>query len=488
MNTSVSTTIHKRTVSAQTAIIGAVASALVAISAGNTVRAETPVDSQDRPTQTAENVADSVVLSAAPTAETGASGQSADGADLAKPASSSDLSAVASEPGSTPIAWGDALTEFLSTALAEDPSIERARAGIAAAHSGVTAAKWQFGPTPSVSREPAGPGYSANAYVNVLRVTQPLYTGGALTAGLNLAKTQLKSTEQELLAAQLQLKQRLVANWTDWAKAHGRVEDLQRLAISHRQLLDMIERRSQAGVATTSDAALARSRLSAVKAELAQARLEEILQREQLQRLARRPVTDSLLQALTGDLPAPPALNEVLQGIQRTPEMAVARAQVDLAQDQLRQAKAALMPTVSLRYDNQSGVRSDQRIGLVFQASLNGGFAGVAALGGARSRIQAAQAAVAATEQELFTRYQFDFTRYQAAQASAANAVTTVAASEDVLRSYRRQFDAGRRPWLDLLNMVREAHASRQMAREADIDERAGLYRLRLLIDQNSRP
>ncbi|UXH76252.1 TolC family protein [Roseateles amylovorans] len=381
--------------------------------------------------------------------------------------------------------WGQAMSEFLMTALAEDPSIERARADIAAAESNVSAAKWQFGPTPSFSREPAGMGYSSGAYVNVLRVTQPLYTGGALTAGLSAAKTSLRSSHQELLAAQLQLKQRIVATWAEWAKARGRVDNLQLLETSHQQLLDMIERRTRAGVSTASDAALATSRLSAVRAELAQARLDETLQREQLQRLARRPVTDTLLQALAGDLPAAPALNEVLQGIQNAPEMMMARAGVDIAQDELTRAKAGLKPTVSLRYDHQSGARSDQRIGVVVQASMNGGFASIAALGGSRARIQAAQAAVAATEQDLFNRYQLDFTRYQAATASASNAVATSAASDDVLRSYRRQFDAGRRAWLDLLNMVREAHAARQSEREARIDQRAGLFRLRLLIDQN---
>ena len=375
--------------------------------------------------------------------------------------------------------WGAEMDDFLVTALAEDPSIERARASIAAAEDGITAAKWQFGPSPSISRELAS---GSHRYVNVVRLQQPLYSGGLLTANLGAARTALRSSQQELLAAQLQLKLRIVQTWADWAKARGRVDALETLQDSHRQLLDMIRRRYAAGVATNADAALAASRASAVQAELAQARLEEGLQRDRLTRLARRPVEPSLRAALDGEQPAAPALNQVLDRIQLAPEIALARANVDLARDELAKAKAALMPTVSLRLEHQSGAYRDQRVGLVFQAGLQGGLAGLAGVNAARARIAAAEAAVAATEQDLLGNYQLEYTRFAAAGASLRNAELTAATGEEVLASYRRQFEAGKRAWLDLLNMVREAHATRQTQRDAAIDERAGRYRLALLL------
>lgn len=379
--------------------------------------------------------------------------------------------------------WGAAMDEFLSTALNEDPSIARARAGIAAAENGITAAKWRFGPSPSVSRELAS---GTNRYVNVVRIQQPLYTGGLLSAQLSAARTTLQSSQLELLAAQRQLKLKIVQSWADWVKATGRVHSLEALSDVHEQLLDMIRRRHQAGVATSTDAALASSRMSAVQAELAQARLEEGLQRDRLRRLALRPVDPTLRDALDGALPSPPTLIELMDRVATSPEMAMARAGVDLARDELAQAKAALMPTVSLRFDHQSGAYHDQRVGLVFQASLQGGLANVAGINAARSRIVAAEAAVAAAEQDQISNYQLEYTRYAAAGAALRNATTTTAASEDVLASYRRQFDAGKRAWLDLLNMVRETHAVRQARRDAAIDERASRYRLALLIDDKS--
>jgi len=385
------------------------------------------------------------------------------------------------EPASpaSEVRWGSAMDDFLGAALSSDPSIERARASITAAKEGVTAAKWQFGPSPSFSRSLAS---GTSRYANVLSIQQPLYTGGQLTAALSAARTALRGSRQELLSAQLQLRLRIVQTWSDWAKVRGRLDSLATLQDGHRQLLEMIQRRARAGVATNADAALATSRLSAVEAELAQAQLEEELQRDRLQRLARRPVDASLRAALDGALPAAPALNQVLDRIQLSPEMAIARANVEISRDELAKAKAALLPTLSLRLEQQSGSYKDTRFGLVFQAGLPGGLAGLSGVNAARSRIAAAEAAVAATEQDQLSNYQLEYTRYVSAVASLRNAELTASTSDEVLASYRRQFDAGKRAWLDLLNMVREAHATRQSQRDAAIDERAGLYRLNLLL------
>lgn len=375
--------------------------------------------------------------------------------------------------------WGHAMDDFIATALSADPSMDRARANMNAAIQGVTAAKWQFGPTPSLTVEPGGTG----RYVQVLRVQQPIYTGGALTANLRSAQIAMQSSQQEMAAARRQLKINLVSTWADWVKSSQRAANLEQLTDQHKDLLAMIQRRAAAGAATNSDAALAKARLSAVQAEWNQARLESDMQRQQLQRLAHRPVPTALMQALDGDVPSAPTLARMLDSIQLSPDMAIARAGVDQAHQELAKSKASLMPTLTLRIDKQTGVVNDRRVGLVLQSGLSGGLGSFAGINAARSRILAAQAAVSATEQELFSRYQLEFTRHASASASARSALETAASSDQVLASYQRQFAAGKRAWLDLLNMVRENHSARQSQLEAAVEERASLYRLRVLMD-----
>lgn len=410
-------------------------------------------------------------MAAEPGAELGA-------ASAIEPAAASD--ATVSPEAALP--WGHAMDDFIATALTADPSIDRARANMNAATQGVTAARWQFGPSPTLIVEPSGNGH----YVQVLRVQQPLYTGGALTANLRSAQIAVDSSRQEMAAARRQLKINLVTTWADWVKSSQRAASLKELTQQHQALLAMIQRRAAAGTATNSDAALAAARLSAVQAEWHQARLESDMQRQQLQRLAHRPVELSLMQALDGAPPPAPTLARMLDSIQLSPDMALARAGVDQAHQELAKSKASLLPTLSLRIDKQTGVANDRRVGLVLQSGLSGGLGTLAGINAARSRILAAQAAVSGTEQELFGRYQLEFTRHASASASARSAVETAASSDQVLASYQRQFAAGKRAWLDLLNMVRENHSARQSMRDAAVEERASLYRLRVLMDTRS--
>jgi adhesin transport system outer membrane protein len=167
--------------------------------------------------------------------------------------------------------------------------------------------------------------------------------------------------------------------------------------------------------------------------------------------------------------------------------MGLARSAVDQAHQELARSKASLLPTLSLRLDRQTGAVRDTRVGLVLQSGLTNGLGSFAGVDAARSRIQAAEAGVAATEEDLFNRYQLEFTRYASAQAAASAAVGTAASSDQVLASYQRQFAAGKRAWLDLLNMVRENHATRQSQHDAAVEARASLYRLRILMDTSSQ-
>ncbi|MBB3193053.1 TolC family protein [Roseateles terrae] len=410
---------------------------------------------------------------------------------VAEPATSALTAAVTSDPVSKEASdsddhasrWGLQMDDFIASALTAAPVLDRARASLAAAELGVTAAKWQFGPTPSLSIESTTKGQ----FVKVLRVQQPLYTGGGLTANLRSAHIAVHSSQQEMAAARRQLKINLVSTWADWVKSSQRAASLEQLTRQHETLLAMIQRRTNAGTATNADAALAAARLSAVQTEWTQARMESDLQRQQLQRLSHHPVPPSLMHALDGRTPAAPTLAQMLNSIQLSPDMGLARAGVDQAHQELARSKASLMPTLSLRFDRQTGAVRDTRIGLVLQSGLTNGLGSFAGIDAARSRIQAAEAAVAATEEDLFNRYHLEFTRYASADASASAAMGTAASSDQVLASYQRQFAAGKRAWLDLLNMVRENHATRQSQHDAAVEARASLYRLRILMDTSSQ-
>ena len=88
---------------------------------------------------------------------------------------------------------GQVLERLMALALASHPSAQSQRAQLQSAQSGLDSARWQFYPTPSIAVEQAhtastDPSYRGDNRVATLRLQQPLYTGGRLSAGMDKAK------------------------------------------------------------------------------------------------------------------------------------------------------------------------------------------------------------------------------------------------------------------------------------------------------------
>lgn len=383
--------------------------------------------------------------------------------------------------------WGQPLARFLEQAVDQHPSMAQARSGLQAAHGQVRVARWQYGPTTSFSRDTVNGGAT-----NTFRVDQPIWSAGQLGAGVDSARAAQRGSEQDLLATRLALKTRLTNAWADWVKARHRHVLLKELAEEHEGLLAMILRRTEAGVATAADATLARARRNQVQAELAQSLLQEEHARGLLSRQAGIEVTSLLAQAL-GDgsgprPPAPPGMAELLDRVRFSPEMEKARAGVEMARQEVVRRRGQMYPTVSLRYENQTGAVRDQRIGLAVSMNFGAGLSSLDALSVEQARVAAAMNAADALERDLVDRYQQESTRHGVAAAAVVAGRDTTVFTQQVLESYRRQFANGKRAWLDLLNMVRESHAARLAQMDAEVEELAGLFRLQLLMDDVAVP
>lgn len=112
-------------------------------------------------------------------------------------------------------AQAQTLEALIQDALATHPSTQSQRAQLASAMAGLESARRQFYPTPSVSLENAATRstdalYQSDQRVTTLRLEQPLYTGGRLSAGTDKAQASLKQSQAALEAMHLQLALRVL--------------------------------------------------------------------------------------------------------------------------------------------------------------------------------------------------------------------------------------------------------------------------------------
>jgi adhesin transport system outer membrane protein len=368
------------------------------------------------------------------------------------------------------------IAELTQATLAQHPSLRTAASRAEASRAEVEAAKWQFWPAPSIGVErlqSGGTGDDGDKTVGVLRLQQPLWTGGRLTAGLQRAQSNALQVEAESLEVRQSLVARVIQAWSEAVVALRKLDAQHQSLERHQRLSQMVERRLAEGASAQSDAALARSRIEMLQAEiqLLQAQRDSAVDRLRLltgqtieaKDLALAHAAQSQARLTLGDLieqakAISPQLQKTLQASE------VARANVGLA-------KASLLPEVVLRYEHQTGnfsssnISNTNRVFVTLNSALGAGLSSLSGVNAAVAQLTAAQEQIAEQEQALAEQVQLDFTLAQAARARMRGLAMATQASSEVLDSYERQFLAGRKQWLDLMNAAREqAQSESQLA------------------------
>lgn len=369
------------------------------------------------------------------------------------------------------------VSELTRETLSRHPSLRVAQAREDVAQSAVDAAQWQFWPTPRVGLErvenTGGGSSSGGATVGILSLQQPIWTGGRLTAGLKRAESNVLRSTAETQEARVLLAERVIQSWSEAVVALRKIE-AQKLSLQrHERLLEMVDRRLAEGASAQADASLAKSRI-------------EVLQSDIMLLNAQRDAALDKLRSLTGrslsakDLvlshQKPVVVNQTLETLVQmaigvSPQIQKAEYLVEVAKADVDSAKAALMPEVVLRYEHRyssdptESAAAANRLYLTLNTNLGAGLSGFTGVNTAAAELSAAQQEIDQQKEALTERVQADFTLVQAAQARLKGLTFAANAAAEVLDSYERQFLAGRKQWLDLMNAAREqAQSESQLA------------------------
>ncbi len=377
-------------------------------------------------------------------------------------------------------AWS--FQQVMEAALASHPLVQGKRSAQSAALADRDGAVWQR--YPSVSLE----GSTQSGGASVLRIDQPLWSGGRITAGINAAGSRFDSAGAALDEASQELALKVIAAVTEAV----RQQDRQRHGVDgvkeHEKLLEMIQRRVMQEVSPLADQRLAASRLLVTANELsvtAQA-LNNAL--AQLSQLAGQPVTAVTGQDLnTNGTPASldAALTQVLT---HSPTLRRLSHEEETAGADIATKRSVYMPQLILRLENNMsqaldnrGHSADNRAMLVLQAQPGAGLSARSGVQAAVARREAARMAREVAERDIRERVTLDWNESLAARTRLDNATKARMMSTEVFESYVRQYGLGRKSWIDVLNAVREATQSELAVADARAQSLAASLRLRAL-------
>jgi adhesin transport system outer membrane protein len=392
---------------------------------------------------------------------------------------------------------GLSLRYLLEQVALAHPSVQAARIDIRASAEDKRAQERQRWPTMSalVENKSSNPTVAAT---RVLRVEQTLWDAGRISARINEAGTALNINQARVYITVQQLSLQLVAAWQNLKGAEGRMavayESLDQLERYRAQM----ERRVQAEASPPIDLELMRSRILQTEVELNQAvnaRLQALSRIEQLSGLP------GLQEKVRWSAPALPPLVQ-MQGhvdqlkevdwfdvARRHPSVEKTRQESLVARQRLDGKRAELYPQLYLRVDRPIGALNNDVAGFVgFRYTPGAGLATSVEAQALAERAASLEQATEVAVREISEALASDRDELQSSRSRMLALQKAVLGSREVLESYGRQFIAGRKTWLDLLNAVRELSQNQYALADSHAAMLAALYRLQVRMGEPVQP
>lgn len=362
------------------------------------------------------------------------------------------------------------LRDLIGLSVDKNPQILSQKANIRSSQASLRAAGWQYYPTASMSVEGvSSPSvdttYASGSRVQVLRVQQPLYTWGRLTAGVSKATAQAASAEASLDETKQQVALRVVQAYVDGLSALQRMRAYREGYVAHEGFLRLISRRIEQGISSKSEMVLVKSRLEQMKSDEVASAAAHSVALSHLTQLVGTELKSTNINYETGDLRwRVPAATLLPRAINQSPTLGRLSAQALVTKWEMEEQAASLYPEVYMRLERQVGNYSAalaslgpvNRVFVGMSASLGAGLSSSERINALQARYDAAQEDVQAGVRSVSDQIVSDAEQLEATQRRVAALEVVAAQSRELVTGGERQFLAGKKSWQDLMNASRE--------------------------------
>jgi len=328
--------------------------------------------------------------------------------------------------------------------------------------------------------------------MQVLRVNQTLWDGGNLSARIEAARAQeaVSGVNAHLEVQSVDLQ--LVDAWQKLLMARERKQIAQATLEKLQAYQQQMERRIQAQASPLIDLELVNARALQTEVDLVTA--QEVMhvavsQLEQLsgltdlsRRLAHLPPVPSLAQtrhfALMLEQTDWHDVTDAQASVQR------AQHEWEVAQHQFDAKSAERWPQAYFRVDqplikaNALFGSTEPKLFLGMNYTPGAGFANWVEAEAMETRVQSLAQRIEAVRREVLLTLNNDAESFTSARKRLQALEKSVQGSEQVLASYSRQFQAGRKTWQDVLNALREQAQSQYNLADTSVAMTAAMYRL----------
>lgn len=371
------------------------------------------------------------------------------------------------------------LQSLLDKALFQHPTVLQARNQAKASGFELTSAQWSRFPTLSSElRSENGPSQ------NITRLEQPLWTGGKITGQVRAAEANERVALAQVDEAELNVLTQAATAFFEVLRQQARLDGAVLNVAEHERLLALIERRTRAEISPPADETLAQARLQQAVSE----RIQITRQRD-----AARTTLHQWVGEAMGPIAAPKAIafahpSSEMQMLEQAREASPAfrrlQAQIEAAEAQIAVSQAQAMPNVVLGHQRiwgylYAGQLADKNY-LSLQYTPGAGLSALSNRQVAVSRLEAARSEMGSIQLNIEAQARSTLTELDAMAAQLEPARVLLGGTAEVVESYLRQYQIGRKNWLDVLNAQREK--TNALYNLADMQFGLQLAQVRLMI------
>lgn len=374
------------------------------------------------------------------------------------------------------------LQEALQLSAREHPSVQARRSDKVGAVARLDAARWQRYPQLS-AQAAAG---SSGSHESALVVQVPLWTAGRIDADIGAAQSRAQASDEAVAAAQWSIMETALAAFGDWCRLEDRRAAAAASVEQHARLAALIERRADSEISSRADLTLARSRLSQAQGDLSLIEAQIAVARSALEQAVGRPV-NAIAPMAHQDQPFADVAAAVAAAREASPELRRLGREIDAAARDLEARRAARLPQVVARYRHNLGSGSagsggEAFVGIEYQSGP--GFAATAAVREAEARVESLRLEAQTRQQQLAERARTDWLQARTLSLQAGELRRALQGTREVAESMDRQYVAGRRGWIEVLNAHREVAQVAQTLADAYWSAQLATRRLQLLAGQ----
>jgi outer membrane protein, adhesin transport system len=345
----------------------------------------------------------------------------------------------------------------------------------------------------NVQKSSSDPSYIGSDGVTTFRISQPIFTGGLFSAQLEKAKANLQVSQAGVRETRRQIALRVVQAYADWNSADLKVKSIEKSLVIHQKLLQQAKNRIAQGASPSSDLTLVQSRIDATMGELFSAKLQSELAIQKLNELTGVTVNASQLQAgKTGPVQHKQPIESLLANAQLlSPELQRAKAQALIAKSSAQEKESALKPDIYVRAERQYGnyfsnnTNPSTRIFIGVSSKFGPGLSSFTQISAAKAQEDSSEFEIQSQQRLVRETVLNDVSVLRSLQEKMQVLEGALQASQSVLESFERQFNAGRKSWLDLMTIAKDVAQNETQLAELRGSQLQTSWRLQILTSDN---